>query len=279
MRLVEEQVAMGPRVPGTPAHDELARRLESEARRCAHEVTVQEFPVPFRGHILLCRNIVAVFRSAAGSPGGAPTGAPLLLASHYDTRIRADREPDPTRREHPIPGANDGGSGTAVLLHMLPQLAEGVTRDVAVAFLDAEDLGNIDGKQFAIGAAWLAAHPVGGFLPREAVVLDMVGGAGMILDVDAKIFDHEPSRTLTASLFRTGAARGLRPFTADKPRKVKGIISDQTPFALRGVATCLLIDIDYPEWHTQSDLPAAMAGESMAAIEEALWLSLLPRPE
>jgi glutaminyl-peptide cyclotransferase len=103
MRLVEEQVSMGPRVPGTDPHDALARLLEQRLRDHGADVTVQEFTVRFRGALLRCRNVVGVFR-AVGSPG-----APVLLGTHYDTRIRADREPDPGRREMPIPGANDGG--------------------------------------------------------------------------------------------------------------------------------------------------------------------------
>ena len=275
MRLVEEQVALGPRVPGTAPHDMLADRLAEAIRAAGGEVHQQEFRVPFRGKRLSCRNIVGVFRATRGTPSGR--GRPLLIGSHYDTRVRADRDPDPARREEAIPGANDGGSGTAILLHMLPRLgAAGLDRDVAVAFFDAEDLGHIDGKEFALGSAYLAAHPVGGFEPGEAIVLDMVGGAGMVLDIDAHVLRHEPSMLLTGALFRAGTARGWQPFAADKPHRVKGIISDQAPFAERGVATCLLIDIDYPEWHTHADLPAAMAGGSLAIIEEALWLSLLP---
>jgi glutaminyl-peptide cyclotransferase len=277
MRLVEEQVALGPRVPGTAPHDTLAARLEEQLRAAGAEVHLQGFRVPFRGARLSCTNMVGIFRAGRGAHAGE--GQPLLLGTHYDTRVRADRDPDAARREEPIPGANDGGSGTAILLHMLPRLgAADLARDVAVAFFDAEDLGNIDGKEFALGSAYLAAHPVGGFQPGEAVVLDMVGGAGMILDIDAHVFRHEPSMQLTGSLFRAGIARGWVPFAGDKPHRVKGIISDQAPFAEKGAATCLLIDIDYPEWHTHADLPSAMAEGSLAAIEEALWLSLLPRP-
>ncbi len=275
MRLVEEQVALGPRVPGTAPHDILAGLVEA-LRSAGAEVHPQEFRVPFRGRRLSCTNIVGVFRTAGGAAAGQHR--PLLLGTHYDTRVRADRDPDAARREEAIPGANDGGSGTAILLHMLPRLGSvDLARDVAVAFFDAEDLGNIDGKEFALGSAHLAAHPVGGFAPGEAIILDMVGGAGMVLDIDAHVLRHEPSMQLTATLFRAGIARGWTPFAGDKPRRVKGIVSDQAPFAERGVATCLLIDIDYPEWHTHADLPSAMAEESLQVIEEALWLSLLPR--
>jgi len=161
---------------------------------------------------------------------------------------------------------------------MLPALSSAALhRDVAVAFLDAEDLGNIDGKEFALGAAWLAEHPVPGWSPREVVILDMVGGADMILDIDAYVLAHEPSRKLLSGIFRAGAARGWRPFAGDKPQRLKGIIADHTPFARRGVASCILIDIDYPPWHTHGDLPAAMTDASLGITEEALWISLLRR--
>jgi hypothetical protein len=279
MDLVEEQVGLGPRVPGTGPHDILAGRLEEALRAAGAEVHPQPFRVRFRGVTLECRNLVGIFRASGGPAADSASGRgkPLLLGTHYDTRVRADRDADPARREEAIPGANDGGSGTAILLHMLPRLgAGGLDRDVAVAFFDAEDLGNIDGKEFALGSAHLAAHPVGGFAASEAIILDMVGGTGMVLDIDAHVLHHEPSMLLTGSIFRSGIVRGWLPFAGDKPQRVKEIISDHTPFAEKGIASCLLIDIDYPEWHTHADLPAAMAAESLETIEEALWLSLLP---
>jgi glutaminyl-peptide cyclotransferase len=273
MGLVDEQVSLGPRVPGTEPHDRLARTLSDRLRHHGAEVTIQEFPVRFRGTVLCCRNVIGVFRC------GAAASPPLLLGTHYDTRIRADREPDAARREMPIPGANDGGSGTAVFLHMLPHLAgRTVPRDVAVAFLDAEDLGNIDGKDFALGAEWLAAHPLPGFVPSEVVILDMVGGRNMILDIDANILEHAPSRKLTTELFHIGMGQGGQPFVRDKKDRLKYIVSDHTPFARRGIPACILIDIDYPEWHTQADLPSAMSAASLGAIEEALLLFLQGPP-
>jgi glutaminyl-peptide cyclotransferase len=275
LRLVEEQVSLGPRVPGSAAHERLALMLEERVRSYAHEVTLQDFPVKFRGSTLHCRTIVGVFRSAL--PAGK--GPPLLLGTHYDTRLRADREGDPARRERPIPGANDGGSGTAVLLHLLPWLAgRDHGRDIGVAFFDAEDLGNIDGKEFSLGAAWCAAHPVEGLTPAEVVVLDMVGGRDMVLDIDAGILSHLPSRRLTAEIFRIGSEQEWQPFTRDKLHRVKHIISDHYPFACQGTASCILIDMDYPQWHTLQDTPEALSAESLGITEAALQL-FLSRPQ
>lgn len=269
LKLVEAQVALGPRVPGSEAHAALGRLLRDRLDASGAEVTVQEFSLDFRGARLSCRNVIGVFRARDAQAG------PLLLGSHYDCRFRADRERDPARREQPIPGANDGGSGTAVFLHMLPRLGAGdLPRDVVVAFLDAEDLGNIDGMDFALGAEWLAAHPPEGVTISEAVILDMVGGRDMILDIDAHILGSPSSRRLTTDLFGLGMERGWAPFARDKKDRLKYIVSDHSPFMRRGIPSCILIDIDYPQWHTQADLPGAMSAESLAAIEEALWLFL-----
>jgi glutaminyl-peptide cyclotransferase len=277
LRLVEEQVAMGPRVPGTEPHDLLSRLLEKRLRGHCAEVSVQEFSVHFRGNLLSCRNVVGVFRASKQSTASE---SPILLGTHYDTRIRADRETDSRNREAPIPGANDGGSGTAVLLHMLPWLARGaLERDVAVAFFDAEDLGNIDGKEFSLGAAWCADHPPQGFAPAEMIALDMVGGRNMILDIDAHIMKQAGSLRLTRDVFRVGLSHGWEPFTRDKPQRLKFIVSDHHPFALRGISSCILIDIDYPQWHTLQDTPSAMSEESLGIIEEVLSLFLSPARE
>ncbi len=276
MRLVEEQVAMGPRAPGSDAHERCAAMLEERLRAHTDAVTRQGFSVSFRGAQVDCTNVVGIF----AADGAGPALPPLLLGAHYDTRIRADREENPARRALPIAGANDGGSGTAVLLHLLPRLAQAaLPRDVVVAFFDAEDMGNIDGKEFALGSTWLADHPVGGCVPAEAIVLDMVGGRDMVLDVDASILGHAPSRQLTTSLFRIGMDNGWEPFTREKNNKVKYIIADHSPFARRGTASAILIDIDYPEWHTLGDLPAAMSAGSLAITEEALWLYLSRQPD
>ena len=269
--LVEDQVALGPRVPGSAAHDALLKRLEDSMRLHTREVILQEFKVPFRGQSIPCANVIGTFRASAGDVRKGP----ILLGTHFDTRPRADREPDPSRRECPIPGANDGGSGTAVFLHALPWLSRlPLCRDVIVAFFDAEDLGNIDGLDFSVGAEHCASHPPGGSLPAEVIVLDMVGGAGMIFDIDAHIVTHLPSRRLTTEIFRLGTARGWEPFAASKPQRLKYVIADHHPFARRGIASCLLIDLDYPQWHMQDDTPKAVSAVSLGISEAALSLYL-----
>lgn len=280
---VRRQVALGPRVPGSRAHGQLCAQLGEQLERYAARVVRQRFPVALPGGTVECTNLAGVFPASGERRGGA---AGLLIGTHYDTRLRADRESDPDRRDRPIPGANDGGSGTAVLLQLLPFLAQTPhEREVTVVFFDAEDVGDISGNPFSLGAQrFVEGAPVE--LPVEAVILDMVGGRALSLDVDAHILHHPPSLGLTYRLFSLGQALELPAFGPGAPwgralprDKLRYIISDQYPFMVAGIAACLLIDLDYPQWHTQEDLPAAMAPESLATIAAVLRRFLLqPAP-
>jgi len=268
LELVRRQVGLGPRCPGSEAHRRLARELGQRLEEHAAEVHRQDFAVRLPDGSVQCANLTGVFRSPV-RPAGAP--GPLLLGTHFDTRLIADREPDPALRGRPIPGANDGGSGTAILLSLLPELARlaaagGLAREVRVVFFDAEDVGGIGGRPFAFGA-WRYARQPPLPPPGEVLVLDMVGGKALELDVDAQALEHAPSLELTRRVFAAGRQVDGAVFLG---AKWKRIISDHYPFLRRGIASCLLADLDYPEWHTQADLPAAMSERSLATIAAAV---------
>jgi glutaminyl-peptide cyclotransferase len=273
--LVRAQVALGPRVPGSEAHRKAHAMISSRIGGSSAKGFLQRFHASFHGVRVECANLIAHLPATGNGGGNA-----VLLGTHYDTRPRADRESNPEKRELPIPGANDGGSGTAVLLRLLDLLgARDRKRDIVLAFFDAEDLGDIDGNPFALGAEYFAAYPLPG-LPEigEVVVLDMVGGKGMVFDMDAHIIHHEHSKRLTEEVFAAGAALKAGPFVKEKRGRLKYIVSDQWPFLRRGIPSCILIDIDYPEWHTHGDLPEAMSEESLEVTEEALLLFLSRSP-
>jgi glutaminyl-peptide cyclotransferase len=265
MGLVEWQVGFGHRHPGAGGHAAFHSALRDRLRATGFAVHEQPFSLRFNGKSCPCVNYVVHLPARAPAARG-----PLLVGTHFDSRLIADREEDPDARRRPILGANDGGSGTAVLLHLLERSsAAGPTRDLLVAFFDAEDVGGIEGYEFSVGAERLAASPLP-FAPEEVLVLDMIGGRGLVLDVDAHIRHHRPSSRLTTEIFGLAERLGMEPFAAPKPRKSKYIISDHTPFFRRGLPTCILIDIDYPEWHTHADLPQAMSGEALAMMEDLL---------
>jgi glutaminyl-peptide cyclotransferase len=259
--LVLWQTGFGPRYPGSEAHLRFCGELEKRFKPHFDAFHRQEFEIVLRGNKVACANLIGVKKTAT-----APAAPPLLIGTHFDTRPLADNEQDPGLKHKPIIGANDGGSGTAVLLALAQGLAaSSFTRDIYLALFDAEDVGNIGGYEFGVGARYFTQHPLPG-LPGEVIILDMVGGKNLILDIDLHLFSHGQSLDLARRIMSLGTQRGYAPFIQNKPGQHKYIICDHIPFLRMGIPSFVLIDIDYPQWHTHADLPQAMCEESLGMI-------------
>src|SRR5204863_1410011 len=108
---VQTQVAFGPRSPETEGHAKVEEWIQGELVKAGWQVEVQKSEA--MGHPV--ENIVAK-KSAAGPK--------IILGAHYDSRIQATQDPDPENKSKPVPAANDGASGVALLLELartLPQ--------------------------------------------------------------------------------------------------------------------------------------------------------------
>ena len=96
--LLEQQVAFGPRVPNTPAHQKQLDWMVQYLKQRADTVILQPFTATTpKGEVLHLTNVIARFKPSASDR--------LLLLAHWDTRQTADNEADSTRRNTPIPGA------------------------------------------------------------------------------------------------------------------------------------------------------------------------------
>ncbi|MDX1674850.1 MAG: M28 family peptidase, partial [Longimicrobiales bacterium] len=158
--LLARQVAFGPRVPGTEGHAAQLEWMTSYLEARADTLILQ----PFRhtgpeGEVLDMTNLFARFR-----PGERDR---VLLLAHWDTRPTADHETDPELQDRPIPGANDGASGTAVLL----QLADVLSRHsppigVDILLTDGEDYAP---DHMYLGAKHFAANHPPGYSPLYGI--------------------------------------------------------------------------------------------------------------
>jgi glutaminyl-peptide cyclotransferase len=173
---IEKQVNFGPRVPGTPGHEATRKWLTETLNSYADKVIEQPFDaITYKGERLKATNIIAVFNPEAKRR--------ILLGAHWDTRAIADHDPDPDKRNQPIPGADDGGSGVGVLLeiarnlHLLP-----VEIGVDIVMFDAEDQGADTGnnpESWCLGAQHWSSNPhVKGYKADFGILLDMVGSKG-----------------------------------------------------------------------------------------------------
>src|SRR5947199_4135497 len=168
---VEQQMQFGPRIPNTPAHERTGDWILAQLRPRADTVWVQAFThVTQRGDTLHLRNLLARFR-----PGAAER---VLFLAHWDTRPRADQSQNLGQQRLPVPGANDGASGVAVLLGVADALkAKPPAVGVDLLCVDGEDYGDFgkDTSDVLIGARYFAAHQPPGYPPLFAVLFDMVG--------------------------------------------------------------------------------------------------------
>jgi Zn-dependent M28 family amino/carboxypeptidase len=201
------------------------------------------------------RNLVARY--------GPRTDAPLVLGTHYDTRPLADR--DPTSPGEPVPGANDGASGVGVLLELARVLPrDAPEREVWLVFFDGEDGGNIDGRPWAIGSTAFAESL--DVTPEAVVIVDMVGDADLQLSMEA---NSTPS--LAADIWGVARDLGMPAFRQEVRHR---ITDDHTPFLERGIPAALIIDFDYPWWHTTQDTLDKVSPDSLEQVGRALqvWI-------
>ncbi|MDJ1502360.1 M28 family peptidase [Xanthocytophaga agilis] len=132
---VDRQVKFGPRVPNTAGHRACGDYLIATLKQYGAEVTVQEFTAnAYDRTPLKARNIIASFNAKAPKH--------ILLAAHWDTRHVADK--DSAKTKQPIDGANDGASGTGILLEIARVLSTASTKPtvgVDIILFDVEDYG------------------------------------------------------------------------------------------------------------------------------------------
>lgn len=268
---LERQVALGIRAPGTPGHEAVLDLYEQALEALELSCTRQRWDVPLSlvpdGQVTLTNLLCRI-----QGRGAAPT---TLINSHYDSRWIADNEEDPELQDQPIPGANDGGSGTAVMLELARCLvANPPAGDVLLGFMDGEDLGHIDEHPFAVGSRYMAQNP-GAFLPDQVIALDMVGGENMRLNMEVNsLLSSRQGARIFFDLFLLGRSMRLQPFAGGDPHS---IYSDHGPWLEAGVPAVLLIDITYPQWHTQQDLPEHCSASSLEAVGRVLEAYLTGR--
>jgi len=245
---VVTQVSFGPRIPGTDGHARVVNWIQGELIAAGWQVEFQESEALGKPII----NIVA--KRAEWSPS-------IIIGAHYDSRIYADSDPDPSNHAKPVPGANDGASGVAVLLELARSLPED-GGNVWLVFFDAEDNGRISGWDWILGSREFVANNT--LTPQAVVVIDMIG------DADLNIFKEKNSNpALMDGIWMTAKELGYG--SQFQPDFKHSMLDDHTPFLKAGIPAVDLIDFDYPYWHTVADTPDKVSAQSLEAVGKTLW--------
>lgn len=178
-RFVEQQVAFGPRVPGTQAHSDCGDYLAAQLSQFGAQVVQQRADIThYDGKSLPLRNIIGSYHPERKKR--------VLLFAHWDSRPFADQESAEERQHRPIAGADDGASGVGVLLEIARQLQQQpVNVGVDIIFFDLEDWGQPsfdthweEGEWWCMGSRYWAENPhVENYKADYGILLDMVGSA------------------------------------------------------------------------------------------------------
>ncbi|MEW5828997.1 MAG: M28 family peptidase, partial [Chloroflexota bacterium] len=191
----------------------------------------------------------------------------VILGAHYDSRRVADQDPDPSKRDRPVPGANDGASGVAVLLE-IARVLPADSLPVWLVFFDAEDDGDLPGSDWILGSRAFADSLT--VRPQAVVIVDMIG------DADLNLYQERNSDpALTQAIWSQAAALGYE--TAFIPQPKYRMLDDHIPFKQLGLTVVDIIDFDYPYWHTTKDTPDKVSAESLQIVGETLlrWIGTL----
>ena len=174
------QVAFGPRVPGTVAHDRAGDWIVAQMRARADSLEVQAWTHrTATGVSLPMRNILARFRPEQSQR--------VLYLTHWDTRPTADDDRNLGARRGSFAGANDGASGVGLLVALAAALRKTPPNvGVDLLFVDGEDWGTFEdwadttkNKDVLIGSQYFAAHLPATYKPIFGVLFDMIGDASL----------------------------------------------------------------------------------------------------
>jgi hypothetical protein len=258
---VARQVAFGPRAPGTAGHDSCYALLHSTLRELAPVVEADTFhyTVPALGRQVTLYNLLARFEPAATQR--------VLLGAHWDTRLWADLDRDPVRRKEPIVGANDGGSGVAVLLELARVLHKSrPALGVDIALFDGEDLGTeADPSGWFRGSKHFVTRYAGTPPPIFVVVVDMVGRKGLELHWEGNSYDR--AGNIVDLVWGVARRMNIRNFRSDVRNTV---LDDHVSFLNAGIPAILLIEFPFPEWHTHADDLSIIDPQSLEAVGRVL---------
>ncbi len=255
-RHLERLVAIGPRPAGSAAAGRARKYIVDQLATAGVRAEVQPFDADTPHGRLRMANVVAVL------PGRRADV--IVLAGHYDTKWFRDIR---------FVGANDGGSSAALLLELARRLA---SRPRAytywVVWFDGEEAREAWTATDSLYGSRRMARELArkGRLPRALIVADMIGDRALAIRREA--FSTE---WLTEAIWAAAARRGVRAHFLDEMLAVE---DDHAPFLQAGVPAALLIDFDYPPWHTAEDTLDKVSARSLEIVGSVL-LEALPAIE
>ncbi len=270
---IKAQTDFGPRVPNTKQHDACADFLIRKMRNWCDTVLVQKGQVTTFNNIKLnIQNIICQFNPL--------TQNRILLFAHWDTRPWADQ--DTVRRDEPILGADDAGSGVGVLMEIARILSkEKISTGIDIIFFDAEDYGTrkedgADNDSYALGTQYWCKNPMPeNYMASYGILLDLVGGRNATFHMEG--YSRQYASFVVEKVW--GAANRIG-YSAYFPYSNGGFITDDHVYPNQ-ILNIPCIDIinnnpanshsGFPDyWHTHRDNMDVIDRKTLRAVGQTL---------
>lgn len=272
MEHVKKQLAIGPRVAGSPELAKTRDYIVSSLKSFGLTVKGEEFTVttPFGEKKMV--NLTAEI------PGESQDV--IVIASHYDSKLFKDMR---------FVGANDPGTSVGTLMELARVLSASQQKPQLtywLVFFDGEEAFCEDwdechnpnptdlSKPFPDNT-YGSRHYVSQLQSsnelnrvRALILLDMMGAKNLELGRDTM-----STSWLQDIVWRTAAEKGYGKYFVERPEGVGG--DDHAPFLSAGIASLDLIQLTtYRPWHKADDTIDKVSADSMKVVGEVVLASL-----
>ena len=276
----KQQVAFGPRVPGTPGATKAGDWIVKMMKQRADTVIEQRWThKTLKGDSIPLRNILARFKPSATQR--------VLYITHWDTRPMADADPVIGNRHDPILGANDGAAGVGLFIALGDALKKTPANvGVDLLFVDGEDYGQSFDPPYSdvlLGSQYFVTHlPSPDYKPIYGVLWDMIADASLNITQEPNSMQAAPE--VVTRVWQKAADLGYSEYFIAQPYPVP-VTDDHVPFIERGFHVIDVIDLDYgplnasgqasPNYHhTMQDTMEHISAKSLQIVGDVA-LSLL----
>lgn len=268
---------IGPRVSGQPGMETQQEFLKKHFEELGAKVAFQRFNVnhPLGTGRVNMANLIVRWHPERKKR--------ILFCCHYDTRPFPDSDRFNPRGK--FIGANDGGSGVALLAELGHHVGT-LEGDYGVDFIF------FDGEEFVyerrrdpmfLGSTWFARqYAENKFDVRYefGILVDMVADADLQIYYEGNSLGY--ARRLTRSIWSVAKDLGVKEFVPQKRHQIR---DDHLPLnSIARIETCDIIDFDFPNpksgniyWHTQQDSIENCSGDSLEKVGRVVleWLRRL----
>lgn len=258
------QLKFGNRIPESKAHQQCQLMIQRHFMNLGYLVKSEKSIKQAGKGLITINNLMASYK--VDNPKKR-----ILLATHYDTRyLSNDSIPVP------VPGANDGASGTSVLMEIANVLKlDSVEYDIDFVFFDGQDQGSdAYPKTWNLGAQkWAKSNKVS---YDYGIVIDMVGAkdAQFVKEKFSSYFCED----LQNKIWSIGDKLNYSNYFS-KENTVEQLVNDHyfiNNYSKSKVPTLLITDYRaktnsyFPQWHTKDDVIEYIHKPTLKAVGQTM---------